>query len=676
MNPEAERLIDLATRPLADNAELRLSAEAELRKSLEAHAADRPDAIKEAADSLAHADLHPKRGRWKVALYVVMLLVSLPLIAHTARQIYRSAGIRNLISAGGSAAAPGKIPNLGPAQSLLLYGDERATNEADRWKPLWDSEPENPTYLAVYAAAYFKDHDKLSPEILAAAERIDPDNGWFLALAAAANAEDAVKREKRNLKDTKDGKAAVMTIRDEKLLDETLATLHLMAAKPRFASYQNELLRRQIPLFPPRRDWVSQIPLLAHVGSMRAPGISLRKLPDVLAAGAARCAAKGDIDGFRRIIGDWHSFVRHATEGGDTMIDVLVAKVTITGPAANFRDAARTLGLEEEERYFAELNERARNEKDARDKLRRTESAEHEILREKGSILGGLTAPLLARQVQRPPVYTVEDMRPARHADHALVGRALSGLGWTLFAIVIPCVFFANRRESLAARLSLRMTDLLRPWDWVRLMVGGVVFPVLWYLAITRLTPLTAREWSVTWLMFMPVGGQFVSFTLSLFILPSLIASELLAKRAAAFGFSPRFRWLGWLAAVAALAGVPAFGAVQLYAGGGALMFAPAIFPACAVVAWILSGFAFGRAPRQLRRATLDRILLPACVASMLAFALLVPFHYTEEQYWIQRDRVGEISTDAPALSRFEYEVAQILRGEILEMLGDPPAVR
>lgn len=677
MESKIERLIALAIRPLEGNAEFRLSAETELRKAIEAHAADRPKVITEAADSLARADLHPHRGRWPIALYLLTLVVSLPLISDTATQFYRSPWIKSLVSPS-STRVPASLqtPKLSPAQNLLLNGDAHATNAADRWKPLWESDPNNPVYLAVYAGGYFRVHDKLSPEILATAARIDPDNGWFLAMAAAANADAAVKREKRNPKDVKDGKAAVMNIRDEKLLQETLATLHQAALKPRFSSYQTELLRRQIPLLPPRRDWMSQIPLVTHVASMLSPGIPLRKLGNVLAAGADHCAATGDVDGFRQIIADWSDLVRHSTEGGGTIIDLLVAKVTMTSPAANFRDAAKTLGLKADERYFSDLNDRSIREKKARDERYKTEGAENEKLREKGSILGGLAGPFSSSQVMNPPPYTDEEMRPARYADHALVGRALSGVGWTLLVILLPALVFGFRKGSIAALVSRRLLDLLRPWDWVRLIVGGVFFPALWYLAITRLTPLTARDWSVTWSMFVPICGQFGSFFLSLLILPTVIARSVLSKRAAAFGFTPRFPRLGWLAAAAALAGVAAFGAVQFYAGSRLLIILPAMFPLCSVVAWILSGFASGRPLHGLCRATVRRIVLPAWAAGILALALLIPFHYAEEQYWIQRDRVGEISTDAPSMSRYEYQVTQVLRSEVLEMLGNPPALR
>lgn len=674
MNPDAARLIELAIRPLASDAELSLAAKSELGKSIELHAADQPTAIAEAADSLARADKHPLRGRWRLLLYLVTLLVSMPLIIHTVRQVAVTSGLVKLISQSSlNSPASRKITNLDSSQQLLLYGDTKAKNASDRWKPLWESEPGNPMFLAEYAGGSIKDHTYLSPEILTVAERIDPDNGWFLAFSAAANAEAAVKREKRSSKDVKDGKAPVMTILDEKLLDESLVILHQIAVKPRFTSYQIDLLRRRIPLFPPRRDFVSQIPLLTYVASLQSPSISLRKIPDILAAGAQQCAVKGDVEGFIRIIGDWRALVTASCKGGSTLVDLLVVKVTMMGPAANFRDAAQTLGLEEETRYFAKLDEAWRSEKDARNQRDRATSAEADLFKGKSSILGGLTAPLLDRQVQNPPAFTDEDMRPARYADHALFGRALSGFGWVMLVIgVIVASSVRYSKSKMAGGLFRRMADLLRPWDWFWLITGGVVFPVIWYLTITRLTPLTAREWSVTYLNFIPLGGQFGSLLMSLFILPTVIASGLLAKRGAVLGLTPRFPWLGWVAAGVALAGVPMFGAVPLYAHAGNLVFVLALFPICALAAWILSGFAFGQGSHGLRRSTLGHIVLPVWVSGILALALLIPFHYAEEKRWIQRDTMGEISTEAPSMSRHEYEVTQILRTELLERIAQP----
>ena len=120
MNPDAERLIKLAIRPLASDAELSLAARAELGKIIELHAAEQPAAIAEAADSLARADKHPHRGRGRLLLYLVTLLVSLPLIIHTVRQVAVTSGFVKLISQSFlNSHAPRKITNLDSSQQLL-----------------------------------------------------------------------------------------------------------------------------------------------------------------------------------------------------------------------------------------------------------------------------------------------------------------------------------------------------------------------------------------------------------------------------------------------------------------------------------------------------------------------------------------------------------------------------
>ena len=100
-----------------------------------------------------------------------------------------------------------------------------------------------------------------------------------------------------------------------------------------------------------------------------------------------------------------------------------------------------------------------------------------------------------------------------------------------------------------------------------------------------------------------------------------------------------------------------------------------AILPVVSVAAFLLPRFFFGEAQRQLRDKTLSRLVQPVWVAAILVLALLVPLHYAEEKHWIKRDKVGEITVDAPAPNRFEYDITQILRGELLEMLGNLPEI-
>ncbi len=666
MESETGRFIELATRPLGDNLEMKLAAEAGLRKSIEVYAAGRPGALMEAVEAFEAADRHPqRRRRWIALLLTVTAVIFLPLVVHTILQFREISKLRGYASMSGpSEVTEPRIPGLTPQQRLILFGASGADDEAGKWKPLWDSAPDNPAYLAEYAAAYFRDHKELSPEILTAAESLDPDNAWFPALAASGIAEGAVTKERVPYSPVKSPpKTPVWKIDDAKRLDETLAAIHQLAGKTKYTAYQAELLRERMPLFPPRRDYVSQIPPMLYGGLMPTANLGLRKLSDALAAGAQQCAARGDVEGFRRITGDWQALVPLLVRGGDTLVDVMIAKVFFSGPAQNFRDAARTLGLEKETQYFAGIHDRWLEEKNEREKRGKSDP-DGALVEQRSAMLVGMTLPMLRRQVTSPPRLTAEDLRPGRYADHALLGRLGS---WAAFLLLGLCAAAATfRRAPLAYRLSARMVDLLRPADWIWMLLGGVGLPVAWYLLIALLTPLSAWEWSVRSTGFIQPAGQFGCLVLSMIVMTVQMAGWRLAKRGAVIGLTTRFPWIGWVAAAAALTGVPAFGAI-MYIGmeaGYAL--------AGIALGWMLLGAALSAFVRQgqaLRRATLGRLVWPVWVCGMLVMAVSVPLHYLEERRWIQQDGIYSISGDFPGASRYEHDVTKVFRAELMEMI-------
>ena len=674
VNPEAERLIDLATRPLADNAELHLAADDGLRKSLEVHAVNRPEAITEAADSLAIADLHPNRHRWRIALLVITAVVSLPLLAHTAWHFYAIRDLAGITALCDSSLR--KNPNLSPQEKLLLFGATDASEPTDQWKPLWESGPDQPAYLAEYALAHHREYGKLSPEILTEAERIDPDNGWFPALAAAGIAKEAVTKQTDYRKSKARLKTPIWKIDNEERLDASLSAIHQLTRKTKFTGYQDQLLRQRIPLLPPRRDFISQIPPRLYMSSQSSTNTPFRKLADVLAAGAQQCAAKGDVPGFRQIIGDWKFLVDGTANDGTMLVDVLVAKVVFTGPAANFRDAAQALGLPDEAAYFARIHDRWQEEVAARDKRYQMVSAEEDFTIRHGSIFGtAVGVPAMGNQVKSPPILTTDDLRPERYGEHAFIERIFSWPAWALLGVCAGMTTLTRFREgSLISQLSARMVDLLRPSDWVWMITGGIVFPVLWYFSITRLTPLSAREWSLSDSFFSQASGQFGSMAISMVILTGAIANWRLSKRGAVIGIGKRCRGI-WIMAAVTLACVPIFGVARLWEGLGEKVKLQAPFALATAGIWFIAGFAhllFGRKCQALRRATLGRIVWPVWVIGMLVLAALVPFHYAEERRWIQQDRIYEISAEFPGPNRYEYEVTQILRRELMESIELP----
>jgi hypothetical protein len=91
-------------------------------------------------------------------------------------------------------------------------------------------------------------------------------------------------------------------------------------------------------------------------------------------------------------------------------------------------------------------------------------------------------------------------------------------------------------------------------------------------------------------------------------------------------------------------------------------------------VAWLLAGFAvvlFGRGSQALRRASLARIVPTVWICGMLMLAASSLYFYSQERRWIQQDRIF-----APNPFQYESEVAQVLRAELLEIIGEPADAR
>ena len=677
MNPDAERFISLATAPLAANAELQLSAKTELRAAIATAGGGLPS-LRQAGDSLERADRHPHRGRWRIALAAVALLISLPMLGVTVWQLRQLRQLPQLLwpltfSGELGLSSERDFPHLDARQRLLMFGASGAPDDAEKWKPLWESEPENAAYLATYALAYFKEHDELAPEILAAAERIDPDNGWFLTLKAAGLVEGAVTKERRPSSKSKTSQPApVWKINDEKRLEEILETIHQIVEKPSFTSYQAELAKQRGRLLPPLRDYASHVPRLFYMASQPATSIHQRKLADALAAGAQQAAAKGDVAAFRQIISDWQSLTSGIIGSTTTLVDGLVAKVFIGIPLKNFRDAARALSLENEAAYFAEFQDRIDADRLERDRFNKVGKPGDDLIMRKSSLLLGITSPMIHRLVKSSPALAEAELRPGRYADHALLERVLSWLAWAVLgAAAALAVLSRFIRSPLARKLSGRFEHLFRPVDWAWVVSGGIVFPVAWYFLITRLSPWAAREWSALLSMFISPGGQFGCLALSMIILTAVIASGRLAKRGAALGLKPRCPWIGWVAALAALAGVPAFGAMM--APGNVVLQKVAFGLAGFAGLWLFVGLAlncFGHASQALRRATLARIVWPVWVAGMLVLVGLVPYFHAEEIRWLRQDRMTELSAEAGGWTYHEHRVARMLRAELLETIA------
>jgi hypothetical protein len=671
MDSPVDPIVSLVVRPFAGRDELQTAAAAELRDRLAGAAAATPEAVAEVTAAFEQADARPWRGRWRVVLGLVTGVVSLPLLVSLA--VHYLGGLAVIRTVTSQDAGRGKLnlpvgKDLSPAERLLLAGAPDTRKDDERWRPLWESAPDKPAYLAEYALAFLRTRHELSPEIQEAAARIDPDNGWFPALAAAGLAEGVVKKGTRSSKEKREGKAIAWEVLNEPRLREALLQLHRAATKPRFTGYRAELHRERAPLLPPRDDFMSQWVWLAYSASAENSVIPFRHLGEAIAAGAGLCAARQDVEGFQQILADWRWLTHAVIHDGETLIDQLVARVLVTTPLANFRDAARTLGLEAEAAKFAALEEQERTTREARD---RSPQALHSVPTERGSMLARLSL-VTPSVIQSPPAVTEQDLRPGRLADHAVFDQAAAVVTWGVLGLGVAGAGLLFRGRAVIRAVALRMLDLVRPSDWAWILLGGVVVPVLWYLAVTRLTPLSAREWSLWASGFLLPASQTGALILLLAVCPLVLAGWRLGKRGAVFGMTGKWPKLGWLAVAAAALAVPVAGGIGLGPAASPLSLALVLLGMAAC--WLFAAacqYTAGAKSQDLRRATVVRMAVPAWLCGMLGCVLALPLHQLEERHWLRQDRLLATPAERPGIASYEARLVDALRAETLKLAAD-----
>jgi hypothetical protein len=272
-----------------------------------------------------------------------------------------------------------------------------------------------------------------------------------------------------------------------------------------------------------------------------------------------------------------------------------------------------------------------------------------------------------------PPI-RAEDLQPGRLADHEGFCRVSSFAAWVVLGLMLGCAaWFPSRGSLLVQRLSRRMVDLLRPVDWAWILGAGMILPLLYYLFVYRFTPLGARELSLRISLFMVPAGQVTSMAFLMIVASLQIVRWRLGKRGALLGWQKGRAWLGSTAVICGALALPAFGlGFARGKGSEAVMMIAAGLLGILVLAWLVIGVraVFSNRPALLlRRVTLSRVLVPAYAFGMLLMAASMPLYHAAEKRWLAQDRLMEITPEAPAMSRYEWEVAQAMRAELLEIL-------
>lgn len=557
-----------------------------------------------------------------------------------------------------------------PQQKALMFGDFGEFSTDHLLAILREGAGDDPVLLAEYLRVHLDKRASLPPDLHELVSKVDPDNSFFDYFTAASFAKDSVKETKRTYAEIKAKKPVSWDIEDPDALAKTIATLIEATAKPVFNSHTRGLMIKRATLLPwtTRRERASSA---IFVFPRIHPGFILRGLTHSLCAEAHRLADTGDRDAFLRLTSAAETYwQQRLTDDDPTMLNCLLIQGDIAKMCGQFADAARALDLVPTEKRYLSIKDNLENKALLLDARRKTLTGREPI-----SIRTGIEmrfADTLAHYVIDLPVHDETDLRPATYADHAFLSRALTLAVWAMLALAAGLLMFHYLATPRLIRVTGRQIARLVDWrDYTLIAFISFMIPVVYVMAISRLTPLGAREFNLRGTLGMLPASHFAALFLMMVAVATLAAQWRLRRRATVFGLGRGWSSVtGWVSLIAAALHVPLIGwyftrdplpdRQLLYAICGLLM------PGVLILMSLVLQSTIGSFSHRLNNAAVVRILIPSFGLLMIGMLTLLPLFRAEDHHWIRQD----IDINDPTfLFPYEKSLADRLNHEIREAL-------
>jgi hypothetical protein len=682
MLPETHPLIDSITKPLADNAELKLSAVRILEQTFDRDHSSVPQAI----ERLEERDKKTFPTFGKILLWV-LAVAGLGFAIYSDKDAIRTV-IRFDDIYGYVEVESAPRPSGLTEQEQLLLGDP-ALDEETQKRLLFESDPTNPAYFAEYAQTHASYGNGLPPDFLETARRMDPDNAFFLYWAAGDIGSDAVERFSSSRRSGKPKPApryvdgvklsplpteAEYKIKDQAAYEEALALIQKASELPKFESYANAMMAARARIIKVNKVSDYQAALLAAYGTSAHGILSLMKTSRIIEARAEELSKIGRKEEFIQLTAQRDALLSGWGNNKDLhLIGELVHAVVGKATATNFEAAAERLELPEMAEMYRKQKEGFIAERDLRD-LKRGDHFSVDVIQRHGSMISGLMLPMLDTQVQDPPLLRDSDLKPMRMVEHEVLGR-LGVLSAGLILLVTTLFIFLFRfLVPKAVRMpAKRIAGLLKLSDWVWIFSFGVILPISMFLFINRFSPVSGRDYGSSYFLFFFPGLHLSALLLTLLLAPAIVTRWRLTRRAAAFQFGSRWDLLSLPVIVVMLVyAVVAYPVLVKFH----LTTMTKIGLAAPLIGWL--GFVFFNGLRIILDSARSRLIqtatavavIPAYPLAIIALCLTLPLYHEGEKHWIVQDKLHLIDPDAVDLGAYEFKIAAQKRKETNAIMG------
>ncbi|GAA5127996.1 hypothetical protein JIN84_07860 [Luteolibacter yonseiensis] len=591
-------------------------------------------------------------------------------------------------------------------QKLLLFGDLSKKDQISRKEALYLSDPDNPAYLSEYALACLAQDKPLPPDFLETAGRIDPDNAWFVYLAAAAELKGFGWRERKagwghwNEGWSVSTEAASWLIRDRKRLDRAMVILRSARHQSAYQTYFSEMLGKRLAILP-QRNPRERADSLEYLNSVNFAAGHIRLIADAIAARAWLAGVEKNEGNLLAAGQDAERLIENSmgVESG-ALIDEIVNRHCILQMAENVGPACEQLGLADSAAKWRRIKDRLSAWDGARAGGKLVVDGVALPVEMKTGIIGEhASLTVLHEWVAEQPALKDDDIAPRRLLDHEYVSHigfymALGGLGVVGIMLSLYRFFTPKVTRGLALRMAVQMTRV----DWLWTLGLGIFLPFVVVIIINRLTPLGGRDLGIVGnLGLLPMAHFFALLVLWL-IVPVWAVHWRLGTRLRIFGFGNWNTWVTGFAVACAAASlfvikwavvtgtVPELWTRELdyphfIIAGRTASEAPLWIAAGLLIVpvlWLLYGTGaalLSATRRTLYRATAARVLIPVYASAMALCLVAAPFYKMMENHWFLRDGMNRFDPQMPSWSRYEYRVATQVRKELREVMGNEGSI-
>ena len=676
MTPKQE-LLRQWTEALADNPEQQYQAYGLL-----------DEAIDEQAGSLIHASalmqaVTPVSRHRRHKGFVLFTVAALLLVAFMGFQGWRWwEDVATYLDLNDSAVPSLSVKTKTPQEEHLLHGDQSQLGPAAPWKVLWENEPDNVAYFAEYVRNYTMMAGELPPEALEVAAKIDPQNGWYLLLAAGAGAgsvaNGSFETHPRSPVSNEQIKAATGSdrhvLREQAVYQSTIVDtakakiiLNLWRQslqKDHYESHQSAMHHMRVDILNRRTDWNEQLAPLIYISGLKSTSDATRQLAGVLVA-SLQTADFSTPEG-QQLLRDVTTFTeREARTNSMKLMDHIIIKHILL---FIYR---QILVMDTSELDPALVNlwkERYQSLSALEQHLRNADLYRSDLTEEHGSTLADITIVPPARFTTHPVYLDIASLAPMRYADHSVMLKGLCAAGCVLCFLMIP-YHLLGRRNAFVHRVSYEVWQAIPTREFFRYGLITVVAPLLYYALLTFATNLTGKEWAVSYGFLFPWVPA-ISVFLHILVLTRLLAVRcLLPWERLRFQPCGVYCYIGWAAVVLLL--VPLHGMtflmpwlkkdLTIFILLGVFWLPALLWLVAGAITRIGIGDFYDRVMAGVRCRVVGVGTASIIMVLVLAFGALRGL----EAYWVNQDKITTID---PYLMCSVYE-AEILRDAQQDLL-------